>query len=423
MPRHLPLLFGLAAALLVGWYGYRALVGQQVGFPLEAVVEAESLVPLPTEPDDWKGRIDYRGLDRDFAALAARPEMAGMAVAIIEDGDIRFVRTYGVTNKDSGELVSPETVFRWASLSKGAAGSLAAKLSVDGKLDLDAPLSKWQSSLRLPGGAESRISLAQLLSHQTGLTKNAYDTKLEDGQSPGLLRAQLVTAPLQCVPGTCHSYQNIAFDTASEILGQAAGTLYSDAVQKQLFEPLGMKSARFGMEGLTGAQSWARPHRDDEVRTLSESYWRVPAAAGVSSNIVDLARWLRAQMGENEDVLSPATLTMAHAQLIRTGRVYSGDLARALGEPSYGLGWRSFNYSGRHLVGHSGAVDGFRATMIFDPATRTGVAVMWNSGWGRPFRMPFAVFDSYYGQVGNDWLDLSDLPLPDPAPPVVPVQK
>jgi beta-lactamase class C len=122
-------------------------------------------------------------------------------------------------------------------------------------------------------------------------------------------------------------------------------------------------------------------------------------------------------------VLSPATLTMAHAQLIRTGRVYSGDLARALGEPSYGLGWRSFNYSGRHLVGHSGAVDGFRATMIFDPATRTGVAVMWNSGWGRPFRMPFAVFDSYYGQVGNDWLDLSDLPLPDPAPPLVPVQK
>ena len=92
--------------------------------------------------------------------------MAGMAVAIIEDGDIRFVRTYGVTNKDSGELVSPETVFRWASLSKGVAGSLAAKLSVDGKLDLDAPLSKWQSSLRLPGGAESRISLAQLLSHR-----------------------------------------------------------------------------------------------------------------------------------------------------------------------------------------------------------------------------------------------------------------
>ena len=126
-----------------------------------------------------------------------------------------------------------------------------------------------------------------------------------------------------------------------------------------------------------------------------------------------MTRWLRAQMGENANVLSAGALTLAHAPLVRTGRVHSGELARALGEPSYGLGWRSFNYAGRRLVGHSGAVDGFRSTMIFDPAARTGVAVMWNSGWGRPFRMPFAVLDSYYGQSGNDWLDLSDLPLPN----------
>ncbi|MGB5725454.1 MAG: serine hydrolase domain-containing protein [Parasphingorhabdus sp.] len=420
MRRNLALLFGLASALLVGWYGYRVLVEQRAGFPLSALIETEAQDSLPTEPDDWQGKIDYRGLDREFAALAARPEMAGLAIAIVEDGDIRFVGTYGVTDKRSGEPVTPQTVFRWASVSKGVAGLLAAKLSEDGRLDLDAPISSWQSSLRLPGNAETRITLTQLLSHQTGLTKNAYDTKLEDGVDPGLLRTQLAAAPLQCVPGTCHSYQNIAYDAASEILGQVAGTLYSDAVQKRLFEPFGMKSARFGMAGLTGAQSWARPHRGDDVRTLSESYWRVPAAAGVSSDIVDLARWLRAQVGENEDVLSGATRAKAHGPLIRTGRVFSGELARALGEPSYGLGWRSFTYAGRQLVGHSGAVDGFRSTMMFDPASRTGVAVMWNSGWGRPFRMPFAVFDSYYGQSGNDWLDLSDLPVPEPLPSLPP---
>jgi len=172
-----------------------------------------------------------------------------------------------------------------------------------------------------------------------------------------------------------------------------------------------MKSAQFDMAGLTGAQSWARPHRGDQVRTLSESYWRVPAAAGVSSDIVDMARWLRAQMGENEDVLSRQILMQAHSPLIRTSRVYSGDLARALGQPSYGLGWRSFTYAGRQLVGHSGAVDGYRSTMIFDPATRTGVVAMWNNGWGRPFRLPFAVLDSYYGLPEHDWLNLSDLPL------------
>jgi beta-lactamase class C len=416
--KYLALLFGLAALLLVGWYGYRALVEQKTGFPLPALVEPKAQIHLPTEPGDWLGKIDYSGLDQDFAALAARPEMAGLAVAIVEDGDLRFVSTYGVTDKQSGERVTPETVFRWASVSKGVAGSLAAKLSAEGKLNLNAPLSSWHSSLRLPGGAESQITLAQLLSHRTGLTKNAYDTRLEDGEDPGWLRLQLGAAPLQCVPGTCHSYQNIAFDAASEILGQAAGTLYSDAVQKRLFKPLGMKSAKFGMAGLTGAQSWARPHRGAQVRTLSESYWRVPAAAGVSSDIVDMARWMRAHMGENKDVLSRKALALAHAPLVRTRRPYSGDLARALGEASYGLGWRSFTYAGRQLVGHSGAVDGYRSTMIFDPATRTGVVAMWNDGWGRPFRLPFAVLDSYYGQSGNDWLDLSDLPAVKVLPTV-----
>ena len=97
MKKYLALLFGLAALLLVGWYGYRGLVEQQSGFPLPPLKAAEVEKRLPTRPEDWQGNIDYRGLDRDFAVLAARPEMAGLAVAIVEDGDLRFVGTYGVT--------------------------------------------------------------------------------------------------------------------------------------------------------------------------------------------------------------------------------------------------------------------------------------------------------------------------------------
>ncbi len=413
------MLIALAAIALVFWYGKQVLVEQRIGFPLAELTAAPQEDRLPIEPGDWKGKIDYRALDRDFAAIARRPEMAGLAVAIVEDGELRFVQTYGVTDKSTGEWVTPKTVFRWASVSKGIAGVLAAKLSSEGKVDLNIPISSWQTSLRLPGGANSYITLEQLLSHQTGLTKNAYDRKLERGESPGLLRAQLAGAPQQCVPGTCHSYQNIAFDAASEILGAAAGTLYSDAVRDQLFGPLGMESAQYGMIGLTGADSWARPHRGDEIRTPVESYWRLPAAAGVNSNIVDMARWMQAMMGENSAILSTEVRALAVTARVSTPRLYGGELSRALTDPSYGLGWRNFTYAGRQMVGHSGAVDGFRATLIFDPARRTGVAVMWNNGWGVPFRIPFAVFDSYYGRSGvetKDWLDISDIALPEPKP-------
>ncbi|MGX7894049.1 serine hydrolase domain-containing protein [Tsuneonella sp. HG222] len=400
----------VAAALgLAGWAGWRAYDAMQGG---SAVVRFD-IQKLPENPSDWHGQIDYRAIDAKLAALAARPEMAGLAVAIIEDGELRFVRTYGVTDRSTGEKVKPTTVFRWASLSKTAAGTLAGKLAAEGKVDLTAPISQRSNTLRLPGGADAYLSLDLVLSQRTGLTGHAYDERLEAGEDPVRLRGELAGAPMQCLPGQCYTYQNIAFDAASEILGQAAKQPYAQAVEQRMFAPLGMTSARYGMAGLTGAKSWARPHTGARVLNLVESYWRVPAAAGVSSNIVDLARWMEASMGERPKVLSAKALALAHAPRVATPRPYGGVLRSALSDAHYGLGWRTFHYGDHLLAGHSGSVDGFRATMIFDPATHTGVVAMWNSNWGTPFRIPFAVLDSYYGITGGpDWLDTSDVALP-----------
>jgi beta-lactamase class C len=334
--------------------------------------------------------------------------MAGLAVAIVEDGELRFVQSYGVVDRSTDVPVTNNTVFRWASVSKTVAGTLAASMASEGAVDLNKPVSSWQSSLRLPDGAEARISFAQLLAQQTGLTKNAYDEKLEDGQDPRVIRASLAEAPLQCTPGTCHTYQNVAFDTASEILAKAGKRPYPHLVSERFFLPLGMTSANFGMAGLTGAKDWARPHSGRNVRTLKESYWRVPAAAGVESNIVDFSRWLQATMGERPDVLPASTLRLAQAPRVNTAPIYGGELRQANSDAHYGLGWRTFTYDGRQFIGHSGAVDGYRATLIFEPATRTGVVAMWNSNWGTPFRIPFAVFDSYHQRTESRWLELDD---------------
>ena len=360
---------------------------------------------LPDQPDEWRGRIDYPQLDQQFAAMAQRSEMAGLAIAIVEDGELRFVRTYGVIDRDTNVPVTLRTVFRWASVSKTVAGTLAATLANEGLVDLDRPVARYQTTLRLPDGAESRVSFQQLLSQQTGLTKNAYDERLEDGQDPAVLRASLAGAPLQCQPGSCHTYQNVAFDAATEILEQAAQRSYPEAVSERFFLPLGMNSANFGMAGLTNAKDWARPHNGRMVRTVKETYWRVPAAAGVESNIVDFARWMQATMGDRPDVLPESTLRMAQSPRVNTAPIYGGELRQANSEAHYGLGWRSFKYDGHILLGHSGAVDGYRATMIFDLATRVGVVAMWNSNWGTPFRIPFAVFDSYHQRTDSRWLE------------------
>jgi beta-lactamase class C len=398
------ILIAAAALMLAGGYGYHAITGS-----------ADD--GLPDTADEWEGRVDYARLDRELTALSQRPEMAGLAVAVVEDGELRFVGTYGVADRATGARVTPNTIFRWASLSKTVAGTLAASMAEQKQLDLARPINSWPNSLRLPGGAEARITLGQLLSHQTGLTKNAYDEKLEDGEAPDALRARLSAAPLQCFPGTCHTYQNIAFDAASAILADAAKAPYPDAATARLFRPLGMSSASFGMAGLTGAKDWARPYDLEGLLPLRETYWRVPAAAGVNSNIVDLAKWLQATMGERPKQLPRAALKLAQSPRVETPPLYGGELSDALSDQHYGLGWRSFAYSQHRLIGHSGSVSGYRATMIFEPATRTGVVAMWNSDWGRPFRIPFAVFDSYHGRKGTGRLDLSNVSLPQDEKP------
>ncbi|MBN8843369.1 MAG: beta-lactamase family protein [Sphingomonadales bacterium] len=408
MPRILLGLIAVAALVLTGWFGVRALGGSHMLASVD--IPFKSAENLPDTPEEWRGRIDYRTLDRQLSDLAQRPEMAGLAVAVVEDGELRFVRTYGVADKSTGAPVTPQTLFRWASVSKTATGALAGAMANDGTVDLDRPVADWRTSLHLPGGAEARLSFGDLLAQRTGLTKNAYDEKLEEGQDPALLRSSLSGAPLQCEPGTCHTYQNIAFDTASEILAQAANEPFTDAVESRFFRPLGMISAGYGMERLTNAKDWARPHRGAQVRPLKEAYWRVPAAAGVESDIVDFATWMQAMMGNRPDVLPKAALKIAHEGRVRTERLYGGTLRQANSDATYGLGWRSFSYDGYRLEGHSGAVSGYRATMIFEPATRTGVVAMWNSDWGFPFRIPFAVIDSYHKHSDGRWLDLSELP-------------
>ncbi len=413
-------LAAVVALGLVGWFGIHALGGKH---PLASVaIPIRAPENLPDTPAEWRGRIDYRALDRQLADLSQRPEMAGLAVAVVEDGELRFVRTYGVADKSTGAPVTPHTLFRWASVSKTATGALAAALATDGAVDLGRPVADLGTSLRLPGGAEAHVTLDQLLAQRSGLTKNAYDEKLEEGRDPAALRASLAAAPLQCEPGTCHTYQNVAFDAASEILARAANEPFGDAVEDRFFRPLGMVSAGYGMERLTGARDWARPHRGAQVRPIKEAYWRVPAAAGVESDIVDFATWMQAMMGKRPDVLPAPVLQIAHRPRVGTGRLYGGALRAATGEAGYGLGWRSFTYGGDRLEGHSGAVEGYRATMIFEPATRTGVVALWNSDWGFPFRIPFAAIDSYKKRKDAGWLDLGELPPPTgataPARPV-----
>src|SRR3546814_19383771 len=88
-------------------------------------------------------------------------------------------------------------------------------------------------------------------------------------------RCVLVTGVQTCaLPISCHSYQNVAYDTIAEIIARATRHSYADMVRSQLFEPLHMTGASIGMADLTCARSWARPYRNGYPVKLTDAYYR-----------------------------------------------------------------------------------------------------------------------------------------------------
>src|SRR5215213_4940554 len=204
--------------------------------------------------------VDYPALDGRLRQLMTKPNMVGLAVGVVENGRITFLQGYGETVAGSGDPVTPQTVFRWASVSKGVAATMVAKLAEQGKINLQAPVAQYAPDLRLPAGNENRATVGDLLSHRLGLYRNAYDHKLEDGQDPSLLRASLSQLNATCAPGTCWSYQNVAYDASSEMVSRITHLPYEEAVKRYLFNPVGMNSGSVSLAGLEASRSWARPH-------------------------------------------------------------------------------------------------------------------------------------------------------------------
>ncbi len=379
------------------------------GGPAQASFQAE----VPQLVTAGPSNIDRARLEARIGRLMEEPAMVGLAVGIVENGQIRFARGWGETVAGSGDPVSENTVFRWASLSKGVAGDMVATLAARGQLRLTDPINRWSTSLRLPGGNEARATLSDLLSHQLGIPGHSYDARLEDNGDPRYLRGLHATLPTLCSPGQCHAYQNVAFDAATDVVERVTGVPYGQALRDTFFAPLGMANASVSRQGLMSAASWARPHRGgrtSQPQEVLEPYYRVPAAGGVNGSIMDLALWMRAQMGLAPQVIPPVALAAVQQPLVRT----PGETRRRrkflerTPSSAYGLGWRVFDYAGNRVVGHHGGVAGYRSLILFDPARKSGVVALWNSGTGRPNGIEYEVMDMLYQLPARDWLELDE---------------
>jgi len=131
-------------------------------------------------------QVDTAEIDRRAGLLMTQLEMTGLAVAVVENGQTTFAKGYGESLRDSGQMVTADTVFRWASVSKGVAANTLLSLVEEGGFNLADSAEALAPSLDLPGPQSGEVNLVHLLSHQTGIM--THRRKLSSARRAYLIR-------------------------------------------------------------------------------------------------------------------------------------------------------------------------------------------------------------------------------------------
>ena len=413
-----PLLLVVSAAAAAWWL---------LPMPTPAQPHAEALArgAVATPPTRASATARPRHADltsaaREVEQLAAfvveRRNLPGMALVIVQDDRVLTLRGFGVTDAAGNEAVTPDTVFRLASLSKAFAATLSSQLVQEEAMNWDQPIVNQLPAFKLRDYRRAQeVTVRDVLSHKVGVARNMFDRDLEANAPYPLLAERLSDAPMTCSTGDCYAYQNIAFSLIGDLVFAATGDFYAHQVEKRIFHPLGMATATYGREGLEGSARWARPHVRRGTGWVAvrpkETYYHVPPAAGVNASANDMAQWLKAQMGQRPDVLPPEVLNPIHTPQVLTPGEMRGSRWRRerVRAAYYAMGWRVFDYAGHTLLFHGGAVQGYRGLIGILPDRGIGIVVLWNSESSAPTGLLPSLMDRALGLPREDWVGVEDV--------------
>jgi CubicO group peptidase (beta-lactamase class C family) len=185
--------------------------------------------------------------------------IVGTAIIIAHRGTIVYQRAAGFADREARRLVQPDTIFRFASLTKPMVSAAALGLVEQGKLRLDDSVTKWIPEFypHLADGGEPTITIRHLLTHTSGLSYAFHEAadgpyhqaKVSDGlDQPGLSIAEnlkrLASVPLWFEPGTNFQY-SLALDVLGEVLARVEGKPLAKLIATLVTEPLGMPDTGF----------------------------------------------------------------------------------------------------------------------------------------------------------------------------------
>jgi CubicO group peptidase (beta-lactamase class C family) len=335
--------------------------------------------------------FDPAAVDAVVRASMKTWQVPGAGLAIVRDGELRYLHGYGVRSLDSPQPVTPDTLFPIASCTKAFTATAIAVLVDEGKMGWDDPVRKHVPFFRLADPlASDGVTIRDLLCHRTGLSRHDWLWVRTPWDRETLLR-KIGHVPLARPFRSEYQYQNIMYVAAGYAAGRAAKSSWEDLVRQRLFEPLGMRTANFSTRDLQQSTDFARPHvRDPKGKVKGvpiENIDAVAPAGGINASARELVAWLHFQLGDGtfggRRLVAQKNLDETHRpQTVIRLEGAEKTLHPETLQKSYGLGWVVQDYRGRLMLSHTGGLDGYRCRVALLPREKLGLVLLTNSSAG-----------------------------------------
>ncbi len=309
--------------------------------------------------------------------LMSRHRVPGAAVILIEGGRIASENYFGAREAGKDQLVTADTVFEAASMTKPLAAYAALKLVEQGRLDLDRPLAGYLPKPYMEGEPlHEKISARMVLTHTSGLPN---------------WRPKGGAFKMMHEPGTAFLYSGEGFQFLQRVMEQISGEDYQTLARRMLLEPLGMRSSSHVWGDAIATQAAAGHDVAGHVKADRRLYSKPNAAYSLYCTPRDYAAFVIEMMKADRSgahsisgpslkmMLTPVSPPAERETLTRRG-------SKGQGEVRYGLGWAIEPAASGPRIRHSGSNGtGFRSHVEFDPAKGHGLVIMTNGDGGADF--------------------------------------
>ncbi|MBE6226017.1 MAG: serine hydrolase [Bacteroidales bacterium] len=342
-----------------------------------------------------------KSIPAGFDALCQRAidewKVPGMAVAVVKDGEVVFMKGYG--NARLGDSlnapvpVTPQTQFVIASTSKAfTSGLLANVMDEYPEIKWDAPVKKYLPDFKMydPWVTEN-FQVREIMSHHSGFNAYALDDLPTWGYDrDDLYRIYSVLQPTYSFR-TKYAYNNSMYTISAKIIEKYTGKSWDEAIAERIFTPLEMKNSTTGNVSFYTAENLAQGYRMRKAEDKNEievvprtdkddafAWLSAVAPAGfVISTVEDMANWVKMHLNHGTFNGKQIISRENHDMLFYPQTITGSDSTRLT---NYAQGWTvEYGLQGRYIR-HTGLAYGYTALVGLHPELNLGFVFLTNNG-------------------------------------------